>query len=108
MDDEVDDSPVPAEETTVETARETRGLRWIIGPALLGVVFGPLVEFVFVKHLLLPDWWGNERTTWSVLADGATVGLIGGVVIGALIWAFFPYQGTKRAAGTTELEGEDQ
>jgi hypothetical protein len=104
--DEAGESPVPAEET-VEVARETRGIRWIIGPALLGMVTGALIDVVFLKHSMLPEWWGEERTAARVLADGGSVGLIVGGAIGTLIWAFFPYQRTKPATGTTEHADED-
>jgi hypothetical protein len=101
VDDDVGDAPVPAEEMT-EIPRETRGLPWIVGPALLGVVVGALVDVIFFSHNLLPNWWGEERTPAAALADGGSVGLIAGAIIGALIWAFFPYKRTKPLPQSTE------
>jgi len=100
VDDEVGDAPVPAEETAATGAGETRGIRWIFGPALLGMVVGALVDVVFLKRSLLPDWWGEERTPAIALADGASAGLIVGGLIGALIWACFPYKRTKPLEST--------
>jgi hypothetical protein len=98
MDDEADDSPLPPEETAAELVRETRGLVWIAMPALLGLVVGALIDVLLLQRSLLPDLWGEERTLWAMLADGGTVGLIVGGVIGILIWTFFPYKGVPSAA----------
>jgi hypothetical protein len=106
MDDEADDAPVPLEETAAEAVRETRGLGWIIMPALLGLVLGALGDAVLLKHSILPDLWGDERTMWAMLADGGSVGVIVGGIIGTLIWTFFPYKGSTpgNADRVSEIE----
>ena len=55
------------------------------------MVLGAPVDVVLLKRSSSPIGGGGADHV-VVLADGGTVGLIVGGVIGTLIWAFFPYK----------------
>src|ERR1700731_898344 len=93
MDEEADDPQVPPpDETASEVPRETRGVLWIVVPALAGLVLGALFDVALLRQTVIPALWGEERTTWAALADGGTVGVIVGGAIGTFIWVFLPYK----------------
>ncbi len=67
--------------------QRTRGLGWIAGLALLGLVFGGLVGAA---------WYVRDGGLHGGLAAAARAGLLEGAgvgaAVGAAVWAFFPYR----------------
>jgi hypothetical protein len=71
------------------TELPTRGLIWIIGPTLLGLLLG-------IAYKAVSQVRAGEGAIPLELASGAAVGAGVGLAVGAIIWAFFPYKsGTK-------------
>jgi hypothetical protein len=94
--EEPDLHPTDAEPPAVET----RGIRWLIVPALLGLVLGALIGLVQATG---PGPKGETRELLLASAvQGAVVGLIAGGVFGLLVWVLFPYKGHNPHAPRTE------
>ena len=95
-------------ESTVEPeAVETRGLRWVIVPALLGVLIGALLGLAQASGPVAP---GAVRG--SILEAASTGGTLG-LIVGGGVWAIdlgaVPVQGTQPArlqtGGTAREDG---
>jgi hypothetical protein len=92
----MDEQPKSAADAPPETPpqRPTRGLWWVIVPALLGAAVGPLAGVLYagaanVRAALPPDY-----PVESVYAQyGAMWGGGIGLALGALMWVCFPYKG---------------
>jgi hypothetical protein len=80
--------------------REVRGWRWLVVPALAGLVIGAGVGAIYYKIAFAPLWnaagvqpvFGMDRALLTGLGLGSAIGAAVGMVIGAFIWAFFPYK----------------
>jgi hypothetical protein len=86
---------------------ETRGVGWIIVPALLGVLIGGLIG---LAQALGPAPKGvvadaRERLLAGGLG-GALIGLILGGGFGLLVWVVFPYKGRNPHAPQPEEKKE--
>jgi hypothetical protein len=82
--------------------RPTRGLLWIAVPALLGALLGAALGALnLLRAMSLP--WRPERAAVPGPADAALLGAIIGLVVGAFIWAAFPYgRGQPTASGSSD------
>ena len=65
--------------------RPTRGIVWIIGPTVLGLLLGTGYRAATLA-----------RAVPLELASGAAVGAGVGLAVGAIIWAFFPYKSATK------------
>ena len=95
---------IPPDETGEATPRETRGVLWIVLPALAGVVVGALVELLLLHQTVIPQLWGEEQTFWVAVADGGTVGFLAGGAVGTFVWAFLPYKRLPKDPPETSVE----
>ena len=103
---EVDELDPPATETE-PPAVETRGARWLIVPAVLGVLLGAVIGLVQATRPAPPG--AAQELLLAGAVQGAVMGLIAGGVFGLLVWVLFPYKGGNPHApqeGKVEPEGE--
>jgi hypothetical protein len=98
------DLQVPAAES--EPVR-TRGVGWIIMPALLGGLLGAMIGLAQASG---PAPKGVAAAAGERLVQGgvggAVVGLIAGGAFGLLVWVVFPYKGRNPHA--PQPEGEEK
>ena len=86
---------------------ETRGVGWIIVPALFGVLIGAVIGLVQAMGPAPKGVVGDARE--RLLQGGfwgALIGLIFGGGFGLLVWVVFPYKGRNPHAPQPEEKKE--
>jgi hypothetical protein len=87
---------------------ETRGIGWIIVPALLGALVGAVIGLVQATSPGQAKAAGSARELLlSGVLEWGPVGLIAGGAYGLLVWVFFPYKGRNPHAPGPEEEHKE-
>ena len=96
----VEDEPDLQPYTAEAVPAETRGIAWVIVPALLGALLGAGIGMVQATALVPQG---------MAALQGAIVGLLAGGVCGLLVWVVFPYKSHNPHAVPAEetKEGEE-
>src|SRR5262245_45107092 len=89
--DELDDPQIPPDEVPAEVPRETRGVLWIVVPALAGLFLGGLVGIAWLQGAA-PELLGLGQAVLGAMVYGGIVGLVVGAAAGTFIWVCFPYK----------------
>jgi hypothetical protein len=88
---------------------QTRGIGWIIVPALLGVLVGALIG---LAQALGPAPKGVVADARTRLLEGglggAVIGLMIGCGFGLLVWVVFPYKGRNPHAPQQQEEKKEE
>jgi hypothetical protein len=86
-----EDVPAP-EGAAPDEPVETRGIRWIIVPALIAALLGAVIGMLHVANLRPVPRADPQPTVAVGAATGATIGAIAGGVFGLIVWVVFPYK----------------
>ena len=97
----------PAEQPAAEEPIETRGIGWVIVPALVLGALGAGIGMLHVANLR-PAPGGERWTVGMGAAQGAIIGLIIGAVFGLIVWVMFPYKGRNPHAVPKEPEDGEE